>query len=59
MKFSVFFLRLNRLKWDKTEPNGDGTAAYYNKTGVYDAEKTQKHHVVCVQKVACKYLFNH
>ena len=54
MKFSVFFLRLNRLKWDKTEPNGDGTAAYYNIVGVYDADKTQKHRVVCVQNIACE-----
>ena len=47
---------LNHLKWHKTEPNGDGTAAYYNFSGVYDTTKTQNHTVVCVQKVACEYL---
>ena len=49
-------LNLNHSKWHKTEPNNGGTAAYYNISGVYDANKTENHTVVCVQNVACKYL---
>ena len=47
------------MKWGKKEPNGDGTVAYYNKMGVYDTDKTNNYHVVCVQKVACKYRLNY
>ena len=45
---------LNLLKWYKTEPNGDGTGAYYNEKGVFDTNKKDHHTVVCVQKIACK-----
>ena len=40
-----------------TEPNGGGTAAYYNISGVYDTDKSRTYQVVCVQNVACKYRF--
>ena len=48
----MFFL--NHSKWYKTEPSGDGTAAYYNISGVYDTNKAQNYQVICVQNVACK-----
>ena len=44
------------LKWAKTEPDGDGTAAYYNVTGVFDTNKSENHLVVCIQEIACQYL---
>ena len=47
------------LKWAKTEPDGDGTAAYYNTTGVFDTKKSKHHLAVCVQKVACEYLLKY
>ena len=57
-KFTKFLLLfdvfLNHSKWYKTEPSGDGTAAYYNISGVYDTNKAQNYQVICVQNVACK-----
>ena len=43
------------VKWDKTDPDGDGTAAYYNTTGVFDTDKSENHLVVCVQKLPCEF----
>ena len=54
--FFLSLFNLNHSKWHNTEPNGSGTAAYYNVSGVYDTDRAQNHQVVCVQRVACKYL---
>ena len=45
-----------KAKWGKAGLYGDGTAAFYNETGIFDTNKTENYTVVCVQNVACKYL---
>ena len=47
-----------QLKWAKNEPDGDGTAAFYNVTGVFDTKLSESYMVICVQNVACKLLFS-
>ena len=44
-----------QLKWAKKEPDGDGTAAYYNATGVFETNENENHLVLCVQQIACEY----
>ena len=56
---TTFYYNLNHFKWFKTEPDGDGTAAFYNATGVFDTNKSKNYLVVCVQNVACEYILTY